>query len=551
MLHLARLPRAVARTMEKQVSDSDPVTAAIRWRALVLPVFVLLCWLLAIRHLSSEWTLNEQYHYGWTVPFLTLYLVRLRFENIPAAAPSRWTGMIAACLLLAAALEALLLPLREANADWRILGWLLTGLAVLAAMLALAQAGGASWVIHFALPLLFFFTAVPWPRPIEIDVMQWLMRHNAQLAAEILRWLGVPADVRGNLIQLSTGTIGIDEACSGIRSLQGSLMATLFVGEIFELKRWRRLLLLVAGLGWALVTNSLRTVVLALLNERSGTEALNRWHDPAGYWTLAACAAGVTATGWLLRRGPREARPPSSAAMPAMASSDWRDRLSAIFPAASLGLAVVLAGWGATEWWFRVKEASVTRVSTWSFRQPGEASHFASVEQSPHVRGELRYDFYSGGRWQDAAGRLWVAHYFRWDPGRNAVRTVIVHDPRVCIGAAGKEFVQTIPSVNLDAQGLVLSFDGYWFRDPGGDVYVFNCVAEDVRRGADPEREVGEVTLRSRLEAVRSGKRNLGQRRLEVAVWGAHDAAVARQAFVELLQRQIEVREISVGTRGS
>ena len=219
-------------------------------------------------------------------PLLALYLVRMRLENAPAPGPVRWPWAIPAAVLLVAVLEVLLLPLREANADWRLLGWLLTGLAASATLLAFAQAGGLPWAAHFAFPVLFFFTAVPWPRPIEIEVMQWLMQRNALLAAEILHWLGVSAEVQGNLIRLSSGTLGVDEACSGIRSLQGSLMATLFVGEIFELKRWRRVFLLLAGAGWALVTNAGRTVFLALMAERGGAGALDRWHDPAGYWTL-------------------------------------------------------------------------------------------------------------------------------------------------------------------------------------------------------------------------------------------------------------------------
>ena len=52
------------------------------------------------------------------------------------------------------------------------------------------------------------------------------------------------------------------------------------------------------------------------------------------------------------------------------------------------------------------------------------------------------------------------------------------------IGASGKDFVQTLPVVSFVAGDIVLSFDGYWFRERGEDVYVFNCVAEDARRSA-------------------------------------------------------------------
>src|SRR5262245_40243730 len=42
------------------------------WCAWVPPGYGLACWFLAIRHLSLEWTINEQYQYGWIVPALTV-----------------------------------------------------------------------------------------------------------------------------------------------------------------------------------------------------------------------------------------------------------------------------------------------------------------------------------------------------------------------------------------------------------------------------------------------------------------------------------------------
>ena len=64
---------------------------------------------------------------------------------------------------------------------------------------------------------------------------------------------------RGNLIELSTGVLGVDEACSGIRSFQSTLMAALFLDERVTLLQ---------GLGMAVTVASLiaMTVIGALLN---------------------------------------------------------------------------------------------------------------------------------------------------------------------------------------------------------------------------------------------------------------------------------------------
>jgi hypothetical protein len=50
-------------------------------------------------------------------------------------------------------------------------------------------------------------------------------------AVEVLGWVGVPAAEQGNLIEIAAGTVNVNEACSGVRSLQSSFMAALFLGE--------------------------------------------------------------------------------------------------------------------------------------------------------------------------------------------------------------------------------------------------------------------------------------------------------------------------------
>ena len=241
----------------------------------------------------------------------------------------------------------------------------------------------------------------------------------------------------------------------------------------------------------------------------------------------------------------RKVSPSMPAGKPATAG--WTKRLAMPSAISVAGMVVIFAGWGATEAWFRLQEASVTKLSGWRFKQPTGNSHFKSVEQPTRVRGELRYDFHSGGSWRDEADRRWVAHYFRWEPGRNVVGAVLVHDPRVCLGASGKQLVQILPEVRYEIDDVIVPFDAYWFKDRGEDVYVFNCVVEDVspRPGLKQDASLA-LTVSSRLEAVMTGRRDRGQRRLEVAVWGASNADEARQSFSELLRRQLIVEEIPV-----
>ena len=517
------------------------------WRVWVLPAFVLACWVLAIRHLTTDWTLNEQYHYGWLVPLLALYLVKVRFEQCPVPDLSPPGGRARLILTAIALVSILSMPLREANMQWRSMGWWLTALAVGSTLVGFWQAGGKAWVRHFAFPVLFVYTAVPILRQIEEPSMQWLMQHNAMLSVEVLRWLGVDAHAKGNLIGVPSGTLGVDEACSGIRSLQGTLMLTLFLGEILALSWPRRVALLVAGAGWALVTNVGRTATLGWVADRRGLPAMEGWHDPAGYTVLAICSALVGATAWVLHRSSAPRRVVVEAA-PALDRGAIAQRFRAAAATSSVCLAMLAAGSVLNELWFRIHERSDIPLTPWRFRMPFDRPAFQSSEIAPRIREDLRFDEGSSGSWQDKTGLRWQALYFRWLPGRNAAQTVGVHDPRSCLSAAGMKEVEALPRLEITRGNVSLPVDAYHFRDGARDVFVFNCLVEDVRRGEAQSHVREDNSVSSRFVAAMAGKRHRGQRRIEVAVWGAASAAAAADMFRELMAAQIEVG--GAGMRG-
>ena len=87
---------------------------------------------------------------------------------------------------------------------------------------------------------------------------------------------------------------------------------------------------------------------------------------------------------------------------------------------------------------------------------------------------------------------------------------------------------------------ISLPIDAYHFRDGPQDVFVFNCLVEDVRRGEAQTKVREDNTISSRFVAALAGKRHRGQRRIEVAVWGAPDAASAEGSFRKLLETQVQ-----------
>src|SRR5947199_4211132 len=102
-------------------NSSAPVVVAL----LMLTVLWLFLW----HQLSGEWSVNEQYNYGWFVPFFALYLFWLRWQDrpVPEVRSQKLevrSRLVAVIIGLVALL--LLLPIRLfeiANPDWRLLSW--------------------------------------------------------------------------------------------------------------------------------------------------------------------------------------------------------------------------------------------------------------------------------------------------------------------------------------------------------------------------------------------------------------------------------------------
>jgi exosortase len=186
----------------------------------------------------------------------------------------------------------------EANSDWRLMTWIM-GLSAGAISLALFYlAGGWAWVRCFAFPIFFMATAIPWPTSMETLLVQGMMRFNAEISAEFVSLCGVPAIAMGNVIQLPTGTLGVNEACSGIRSLQSTLMASIFLGGLYQLPMAARIGLALAGIVLAFVLNIVRTVFLSWQGAFHGIEATEKWHDSAGFAILGVVLVCL----WLISR---------------------------------------------------------------------------------------------------------------------------------------------------------------------------------------------------------------------------------------------------------
>ena len=90
--------------------------------------------------------------------------------------------------------------------------------------------------------------------------------------------------------------VGVEQACSGIRSLTGCLFAGSFLAAVFLDKLWKKAALVAAAMVFAFLTNLLRSLFLTSWAYRYGHEAIEGTvHDIAGFSIL-----GLTVVGLLL-----------------------------------------------------------------------------------------------------------------------------------------------------------------------------------------------------------------------------------------------------------
>jgi exosortase len=494
-------------------------------------------WLLIFNQQRLEWSVNVIYAYGWAVPAMAVFLLwERRRTRPPAHPPSRVLALSG--LITAAALLGAYLPVRiiqEANPDWVKINWSLTALGVALAWLAFALAGGARQALHFTFPLLFCFTALPWPVWVDNWLVQSLMRGNATLCAELLTWMGMPALAEGNLIQVAERWVNVEEACSGIRSLQTAFMMSLFLGEFHRLTVPRRLGLVAASFGVAFLLNIARTLLLSLLSVGKESQ-IERWHDPVGVIAMILCLVAL----WALSEWFRPRLAPVSVSGPSPLASRPSPPLCLSFALA--GIIWLVSAEFLTGAWYRYHERRVPPALAWEIAWPEAAPKFKHGEFAERTLALLKFNSGETASWQAEGAYPWQMYALHWNPGRVSKFLSSAHHPTVCLPATGLQLVQELGGWECVVNGVRLPFSTYLFAQNGQDVYVFHAIVEDrPRRDGEPVT-YRQVDTSERLRSVWRGERNLGQHVIGIALLGASSPGDAREIAQRVLDSAIRTQ---------
>jgi exosortase len=499
---------------------------------------------LAWRPLAVFWSANENYAYGWGVPFLAAYLLFERWSCRPEPMPVRANdravlrlGFVALAWALFFLATRLVIETEPAS---RPLLWI-DGCLPLGALLAwFGLLGGRPWLRHFAFPVVFVLVGVPWIFRCEFFLTQGLMRLNAAWVTGTLALLDVPARAAGNTIVLATGQLGVTEACSGIRSLQAALMMGLFFGEFYRFRARGRWALVGAGPGLALLGNYARLLFLAWRGAREGVASVEAVHDSAGLFILGFTIISL----WLICLAARPA--PRTIESISRAPSPSARRLAERW--AFCVLTAVLLAEAATQGWYGWREHLAPRFPAWSVAWPVDAPGFHLAPVSAAVHDELHAEASTAAEWRDSSGRQWSGWWIRYRSDAAGKVVFESHNPELCLPAAGWRELPGGASFRVEVGAVHLAVRGDAFVADGRVMYVFWVPYLDRRiaAGADEARGVYGHSLAALVEGklpwladVWNGCRGADAETLEVAVSGPVDYAGAERAFRDLVSRVV------------
>jgi exosortase len=243
--------------------------------------------------MAVQWWDDANYTHGFLVPLFSLYLVwrqRSRLRTLPRTGSSLGIPVLVA--------GAALLYLGDLGADNFLMR---SSLIVIIAGLILFHLGKP--ILRAVMfPLAFLLFMVPWPGVVFYAVTFPLQRLAAEQAAWALEMLGVPVLLDGNVIHLAQLSLGVTEACSGIRSLISLFAGASAWAYLLLPVGWSMVFFVAATLPITILANAGRVVLTGLIGQTFGVEyASGFFHEFAGLVIYAFAFGCLLGTYSLIR----------------------------------------------------------------------------------------------------------------------------------------------------------------------------------------------------------------------------------------------------------
>ena len=293
-----------------------------------------------LEKLGRDWWHDENYSHGLLIPFVIGYILwqeRKRFQAAQTRSAA-WFGAIGVTISLLA------LWAGTAGAELFLQR---ISLVVMMASVAIFFWGFRLLRLVFV-PLMLFVLAIPIPQIVFNKIAFPLQLFASRCAVGAMSLLNIPVLRQGNVIELmplgasTPKKLAVVEACSGIRSLMTLVTLAViyayftkpkggptnfnlssssgnisgekhdklkFVGHLKSFTLWRSLMLVIAAVPIAILTNALRVSGTGVLAHYYGTRVADGFFHSFSGWVIYIVAALLLfATGWVMDRAAAFAR---------------------------------------------------------------------------------------------------------------------------------------------------------------------------------------------------------------------------------------------------
>jgi exosortase len=304
--------------------------------------------LLLVRLLWPQWAQDPDLAHGFAVPLLFgVLVVESRREARPHYLRRRRASSALAALALllgagcvaAAGLYGLALGAASAMTCFLASGGL--ALVVLSEWMALADehVGVLSFGWPAGVAVLLWPLSSPLPPGSFTRFSLALQGAVTGAVTGTLGLLNIPAYRDGNVIELARGSVGVSEACSGVRSLLSCVVAGLFLSAVLVRRPRARVLLVILAPVLAVFMNFIRSLALTLVANARG-EIGSGWHEGTGMAITGATTVLLTGGAFLL--GKERGVEPASLAGSPRGRARRQGALALTLGCLGIGLAYVL-----------------------------------------------------------------------------------------------------------------------------------------------------------------------------------------------------------------
>lgn len=161
------------------------------------------------------------------------------------------------------------------------------------------------FMMLFLFPALIWLVSAPLVSVLETKIRVFLLTQVTIIVFSLMDFLGFAIERQGNVLVLPKGVVGVEEACSGIRSLTACIFAGSFLAAVYLNKIWKKVVLVLMAMVFAVITNLFRSGFLTFWAYFYGSDAINdHWflpligdigsvHDVMGFAVLGLTSIGL------------------------------------------------------------------------------------------------------------------------------------------------------------------------------------------------------------------------------------------------------------------